>query len=115
MVSNDEIRQRLDNKRDRKSGYGYLVCDKCGGSYELQLGERPEDFNLNCDCGGHLKYNENLKIADPYTDKTSDPWNDKYIATDTYPNLIAYPDGKTEVMERLTSPSSVYEVVERRK
>ena len=64
MVSNDEIRQRLDNKRDGKSGYGYLVCDKCGGYYELQPGEKPEDFNLNCDCGGHLKYIENLKIAE---------------------------------------------------
>ncbi|MGE5439512.1 MAG: alpha-amylase family glycosyl hydrolase [Bacteroidota bacterium] len=35
-----------------------------------------------------------LKIADPYTDKVLDPWNDKYITSDIYPNLKAYPAGK---------------------
>lgn len=37
-----------------------------------------------------------LKIADPYTEKTSDPDNDKYITPVTYPGLIAYPFGKAE-------------------
>jgi 1,4-alpha-glucan branching enzyme len=37
----------------------------------------------------------NLRIADPYTEKVSDPWNDKYITSATYPGLKAYPDGKT--------------------
>lgn len=36
-----------------------------------------------------------LRIGDPYADKVSDPWNDKYISNATYPNLIQYPDGKT--------------------
>jgi glycosidase len=36
-----------------------------------------------------------IRIGDPYADKVSDPWNDKYILADTYPNLIAYPAGKT--------------------
>ncbi|OFX89562.1 MAG: hypothetical protein A2W99_14660 [Bacteroidetes bacterium GWF2_33_16] len=34
--------------------------------------------------------NGSLRIADPYTEKTSDP-NDKYIASETYPGLISYP------------------------
>ena len=34
-----------------------------------------------------------ITIADPYADKISDPWNDKYISNSTYPNLINYPDG----------------------
>ncbi|MFA5327399.1 MAG: alpha-amylase family glycosyl hydrolase [Prolixibacteraceae bacterium] len=34
-----------------------------------------------------------LKVADPYTDKVSDP-DDRYISSATYPNLIAYPEGK---------------------
>lgn len=34
-----------------------------------------------------------LKVADPYTDKVSDP-EDKYISSAIYPNLIAYPEGK---------------------
>ena len=36
-----------------------------------------------------------IRIADPYTEKVSDPWNDKDIPSTTYPNLIAYPNGKT--------------------
>jgi 1,4-alpha-glucan branching enzyme len=36
-----------------------------------------------------------IKIGDPYADKTSDPWNDSYISDDTYPDLIGYPAGKT--------------------
>jgi len=35
-----------------------------------------------------------LKLADPYTTKTSDP-NDQYISQTNYPNLIAYPKDKT--------------------
>lgn len=36
-----------------------------------------------------------LRIADPYSDKISDPWNDQYISETTYPGLIDYPSGKT--------------------
>lgn len=36
-----------------------------------------------------------LRIADPYADKVLDPWNDHYISETTYPNLKAYPAGKT--------------------
>ncbi|MGY3054170.1 1,4-alpha-glucan branching enzyme [Pedobacter sp. UYEF25] len=37
----------------------------------------------------------NLKIADPYCEKILDPQNDQYISAATYPNLKAYPTGKT--------------------
>ncbi|BDD09769.1 hypothetical protein FUAX_22010 [Fulvitalea axinellae] len=37
-----------------------------------------------------------IRIADPFTDKVSDPRDDKYIGDDIYPNLIDYPEGKTE-------------------
>ena len=36
-----------------------------------------------------------LKVADVYSDQISDPWNDQYIDDETYPNLPAYPAGKT--------------------
>lgn len=39
--------------------------------------------------------NGDLRIADPYTDKVLDPWNDHYISNSTYPNLKEYPAGKT--------------------
>ncbi|AHW59615.1 Por secretion system C-terminal sorting domain-containing protein [Draconibacterium orientale] len=38
----------------------------------------------------------NIRIADPYTEKILDPMNDSYIDEATYPNLKAYPEGKTE-------------------
>lgn len=36
-----------------------------------------------------------IKIPDPYTDKVLDPWNDSSIPATTYPDLKAYPTGKT--------------------
>jgi hypothetical protein len=36
----------------------YLVCDKCGGHYELQQGEKAENFDLKCECGGKLEHKE---------------------------------------------------------
>lgn len=38
---------------------GYLVCDKCGGYYELQKGESRDDFDI-CECGGKLEYVEKI-------------------------------------------------------
>jgi RNA polymerase subunit RPABC4/transcription elongation factor Spt4 len=38
----------------------YLVCDQCGGYYELQPGEYPRDFKHTCECGGNLKYTRKL-------------------------------------------------------
>jgi glycosidase len=35
-----------------------------------------------------------LFLADPYCQKVSDPWNDKYISATSYPGLIKYPEGK---------------------
>lgn len=37
-----------------------------------------------------------IRIADPYTQKILDPWNDKYISDLTYPQLKPYPVDKTE-------------------
>jgi|GEM_PF-3069041 len=52
MVSTNEIKKRLEA---RKSKQGFLLCDICGGFYELQDGESPGDFDT-CQCGGKLKY-----------------------------------------------------------
>ncbi len=37
-----------------------------------------------------------LRIADPYSEKVLDPREDKYIDDNTYPDLKAYPTGKTD-------------------
>ncbi len=39
-----------------------------------------------------------IRIADPYTEKVLDPWNDKWISAATYPNLKPYPKDKTKHM-----------------
>lgn len=39
-----------------KENNGYLLCDTCNGSYELQDGEKPEDFSFKCECGGNLRF-----------------------------------------------------------
>lgn len=36
-----------------------------------------------------------IRVADWYADKILDPWNDSFITSTTYPNLISYPTGKT--------------------
>ncbi len=36
-----------------------------------------------------------LRIADPYSEKISDPWHDSFISNATYPGLKPYPIGKT--------------------
>ncbi|MBK6964187.1 MAG: T9SS type A sorting domain-containing protein [Bacteroidales bacterium] len=35
-----------------------------------------------------------IRIGDPYAEKVSDPWNDKYISESTYPGILDYPSGK---------------------
>ncbi len=48
-----------------------------------------------------------IKIADPYTEKIVDPWSDKYIEDEVYPNLIQYPEGKTEGIASVLQPGQV--------
>lgn len=45
-----------------------------------------------------------IKIADPYSEKIADPWNDPYISAETYPGLIQYPTGKTEGIASVLQP-----------
>lgn len=58
--SNREISERLKKIREQSNKPGYLVCDRCGGYYELQKGETPEDFSEECECGGKLGHYHDL-------------------------------------------------------
>jgi hypothetical protein len=44
---------------------GYLICGKCKSYHKLQSGESAKGFVDFCDCGGKLRYIENLDIVDP--------------------------------------------------
>lgn len=47
----------------------YLICYKCGGHYELQPGESPEDFEDNCECGGVLHCTDSVLSKDKISNK----------------------------------------------
>lgn len=55
----EKIYAELQKKKVRGKP-GFLVCDKCGGYYELQPGESPEDFLDRCECGGRLIHKSDL-------------------------------------------------------
>jgi 1,4-alpha-glucan branching enzyme len=46
----------------------------------------------------------NIRIGDPYSEKIVDPFYDQYISSSTYPNLIAYPIGKTSEIATVIQP-----------
>lgn len=47
-----------------------------------------------------------IRVADPYSEKILDSWNDQYIPEETYPNLKAYPDGKTTGIVGVVKPGA---------
>lgn len=73
------------------SNDNYMKRSTDGNRYWLQLN--------NLEAGKEYIYqyliDGTIRVGDPYADKVSDPWNDKYITSATYPNLIQYPEGKT--------------------
>ncbi|MGB0424019.1 MAG: hypothetical protein ACPGED_06850, partial [Flavobacteriales bacterium] len=71
--------------------------------YMMKLGDDGETFWLQVDGlmpnqEYRMQYSilsDNLKIADAYSPKILDPWNDQWIEEETYPNLLEYPTGLT--------------------
>lgn len=50
-----------------------------------------------------------IYIADPYTDKVLDPWNDPYITNDAYPELKPYPTGASGIVSVFQTNQADYE------
>ena len=46
--------------------------------------------------GYYFLVDATLKVGDPYARLVLDPWNDKYLTTDVYPDLPAYPFDKID-------------------
>jgi ribosomal protein L40E len=57
-VPSEELKRKYAERMGNKKK-GYLVCESCGGYYELQKGESLEDFD-RCQCGGDLTYYASL-------------------------------------------------------
>lgn len=45
-----------DSQMEETIHQGYLVCNRCGGYYQLKPGESPDDFTNECQCGGKLEH-----------------------------------------------------------
>lgn len=50
-----------------------------------------------------------IRIADPYTEKVLDPWNDQYITAETYPNLKSYPEKASGIVSVFQTGQEPYE------
>jgi 1,4-alpha-glucan branching enzyme len=64
--------------------------EKSGERFHLKIGNLSPAKEYVCQ---YLIDNEIL-VADPYSHKVSDSWNDKDISPSIYPNLIPYPSGR---------------------
>ena len=62
-----------------------------GNTWWIQV----DNLNPNTEYAYQFFIDGKLKVADPYSEKVLDPDNDKYISATVYPNLKAYPAGKT--------------------
>ncbi len=56
----------------------YIVCRRCGGYYELQKGESLQDFD-KCQCGGTLRYIEEIIQEKPKSPVSESNINSKEI------------------------------------
>ena len=73
---------------------GWLACEK-GYMKKTPDGERYWVEINDLEPGREYRFqylvDSSLYIADPYSEKVLDPWNDEYINPETYPDLIRYP------------------------
>ncbi|ANE53578.1 hypothetical protein SY85_17830 [Flavisolibacter tropicus] len=67
---------------------------------------RLEGLTAGTEYGFQYQVDNALKIADPYAEKILDPNNDGFISATTYPNLKAYPTGKTTGMVSVLQPGA---------
>jgi len=75
MVFFDKIKEISTSKgKEKKSKNGYLVCNDCGGYYELKPEESPQDF-VACECGGKLKHTKKLDTIPEDTEESDNKSN----------------------------------------
>lgn len=53
------------------------------------------DLDPDYEYGFQYIIDNEIRIADPYSEKILDPWNDQWISSSTYPDLKPYPHGHT--------------------
>ena len=91
FAPNKEFVFVLGDFNDWRISENYLMNQTADGDYYwLALG----NLTPNQEYVFQYYIDGELRVADPYTEKTSDP-NDSYISESTYPGLIDYPQSKT--------------------
>lgn len=72
---NDTLNRIIDVLKYLQPNYdGCMVCRKCGGYYNLQPGELPDDFDV-CQCGGELEYHPSSKPQKIEPPKSNSLWD----------------------------------------
>jgi 1,4-alpha-glucan branching enzyme len=61
-------------------------------------------FESGLEYGFQYLVDGSVRVADPYSEKILDPFDDRFIPTTVYPNLKAYPAGKTEFAVGVLQP-----------
>lgn len=69
----------------------YMKKTPDGNRFWIQI----SNLNPNEEYGYQYFIDGKIKVADPFTEKVLDPWNDQYIPSSVYPDLKPYPFGKT--------------------
>jgi Family of unknown function (DUF5518) len=65
------IKGKITSTKSTDESTDYLICNKCGGYYELKEGESLEDYE-GCECGGQLKYSPSILTGNESEDYISD-------------------------------------------
>ncbi len=73
----------------------FLRCEDNGGD-EVHWWLAVDNLDPQIEYAYQYFVDGEIRIADPYAEKILDPWNDQDIPASVYPNLKAYPNGKTE-------------------
>ena len=76
--------------------------EKDGNFFRLKIGGLDKNREYVC----QYLIDNRIRIADPYANKISDPDYDVAIPPDIYPNLIAYPKGKTTEIAMVASTAN---------
>jgi 1,4-alpha-glucan branching enzyme len=77
---------------------------KDGDRFWIKIGNLDKNKEYVC----QYLIDNKIRIADPYSNKISDPWNDKDILEAIYPNLIKYPSGQSEIAMVVSTKSDDY-------
>ncbi|MBW6478396.1 MAG: Por secretion system protein, partial [Bacteroidales bacterium] len=78
----------------------YMNVTPDGTHYWITL----SDLTPDTEYGFQYFIDNELRLADPYTHKILDPWNDHWIADNTYADLKPYPHNKTTGLVSVLHP-----------